>query len=312
MRAVWSFWSRPRNVKRGHAWLAERFHLFSWALSLQTARRHYPSTALVTDSEGARMLVDGLGLEFASVSTSLDALEGSDPSMWALGKLYAYRQQTEPFVHVDSDVYLWSPLPERIRTAPVFTQNPEPLNEDTFFYRPQLVENAMLSPPGGWVPAEWSWFLRSGIKLRGECCGIFGGCDLDFIRHYAEQAITLVEHPENRRRWLELPYRELDMISVEQYLLAACLEHHARTPGSRFTGVRVEHLFESVYHAYTPGSAVEAGYTHLIAGVKGEAPVMARLEARMARDYPAAYERCLRYARDHGLEPGAEPIGRAA
>lgn len=313
MRAVWSYWSRPREVARGHAWLAERFHLFSWVLSLETARRHHPRTALVTDTPGARMLVDGLGLEFGAVSTSLDALSRSDPWMWALGKLYAYREQTEPFVHVDSDVYLWKALPRRLRSAPVFTQNPEPLSEETFFYRPHFVEEWLLSRAGGWLPPEWSWFLRSGLAPRGDCCGIFGGCDVEFIRHYARQAVAMVEHPENRRTWVDVPHRELDMISVEQYLLAACVEHHARTPGARFAGVRMEHLFESVEHAYAPGQAEAVGYTHLIAGAKGEAAVMARLEKRMARDHPDAYERCLRYVHDHGLEREMEPgMERAA
>jgi hypothetical protein len=45
MRAVWSFWSKP-FVLRGHeVWLSEQHHLFSWALSVMTARRHYRTTA---------------------------------------------------------------------------------------------------------------------------------------------------------------------------------------------------------------------------------------------------------------------------
>lgn len=305
MRAVWSFWSRPRETARAHPWLAERFHLFSWVLSVETARRHHPVTALATDTPGARMLVDGLGLEFGEVTTSLDALAGSDPSMWSLGKLYTYAAQREPFVHVDADVYLWKPLPRRLRTAPVFTQNPEPISVESFYYRPRMVEDVLLSHDGGSVPEEWSWYLRSGLPPRGDCCGIFGGTDVEFIRYYARQAVGMVEHPVNRRAWLGIAHRELDVISVEQYLLAACVEHHARTPGSPFAKVRMEHLFSTLEGTYAPGRAEAAGYTHLIADTKRDPAVMARLEARIARDYPDAYERCLRYVRDAGLERAA-------
>jgi hypothetical protein len=75
-------------------------------LSWQTASQHYPNTCLITDSDGAKILVDQLGLQFASVSTVLDDLANEDPAWWSLGKLYAYSLQQEPFVHIDSDVYL--------------------------------------------------------------------------------------------------------------------------------------------------------------------------------------------------------------
>ena len=51
------------------------------------ARRHYPTTCLVTDDEGARLLIDGLRLPFARVSTALNALRDEDPEWWALGKI---------------------------------------------------------------------------------------------------------------------------------------------------------------------------------------------------------------------------------
>src|SRR5262249_42856235 len=109
-RAVWSYWSKPYEARRHEPWPSERHHLLSWVLSTMTARRHYGETTLCTDDAGARLLVDGIGLEFEHVSTALNALHVSNPDWWALGKLYAYRMQTEPFVHIDSDVFLWRPL----------------------------------------------------------------------------------------------------------------------------------------------------------------------------------------------------------
>jgi hypothetical protein len=79
---------------------------------------------LVTDDAGARMLVDGLGLQFTRVSTELNALAKHDPDWWNLGKIHAYHLQMEPFVHIDSDVFLWKRLPPRLEHADVFAQNP--------------------------------------------------------------------------------------------------------------------------------------------------------------------------------------------
>ena len=51
----------------------------------------------------------------------------------------------------------------------------------------------------GWLPPEWQWYRRSGRPMRGESCGIVGGNSTDFLRHYAERAIGLIEHPGNQR-----------------------------------------------------------------------------------------------------------------
>src|SRR6476646_849506 len=110
MRAVWSFWTKPFKEHHHDVWFSEKHHLLSWALSFETARKHYPETALITDEEGAELLVGHLGLEFEHVSTELSELRDADERWWVLGKLRAYCVQQEPFVHLDNDVFLWARL----------------------------------------------------------------------------------------------------------------------------------------------------------------------------------------------------------
>src|SRR5262245_5668599 len=125
MRTVWSFWSRPHYADSHRMWISEKHHLLAWVLSVETARQHYPDTVLYTDSDGARLLVDALSLPFRCVSTTLDALADRDVAWWNLGKLCAYRAQEEPFLHIDSDVFLWRPLPAETAAGAVIVQNPE-------------------------------------------------------------------------------------------------------------------------------------------------------------------------------------------
>ena len=294
MRAVWSLWSRPMEVYRHGSWTSEAHHLLAWALSFELARAHYPRTALVTDSAGARLLVDGLGLEFDEVSTELDALSERDPGWWALGKLYAYRAQDEPFVHLDSDVFLWNALPEDVSGADLFTQNPEPIEVGRSYYDPDAMDRALRTAGNGWwLPEEWRWFRRAGVPLRGDCCGIFGANRVDFVKHYASQAIRMVEDPANQRGWARLYPKDAYAVLYEQYLLSACHEYHARASGSPFGALRMGYLFDSLEHAMSPGPAEALGYTHLIAGAKADPALAERLIARVARDYPARYERCM-------------------
>jgi hypothetical protein len=135
-RAVWSFWSAPFEAYQHVVWTSPRHHLLSWVLSFELARQHYPETVLVTDDRGKAVLADALRLPFRTVDTSLNALAGRDPCWWALGKLYAYAAQSQPFIHIDSDVYLWRALPDEIIAAPIFAQNPECFKFGQGCYRP--------------------------------------------------------------------------------------------------------------------------------------------------------------------------------
>src|SRR5471032_2830482 len=121
MRAVWSFWSKPFLAFKGRVWLEPLHHLLAWGLSVRLASKHYPDTMLVTDQAGAELLVERLGLRFTHVRTDLEQLRHADVGWWALGKLFAYSVQDRPFVHLDTDVFLWKQLPARLEGAAVFS-----------------------------------------------------------------------------------------------------------------------------------------------------------------------------------------------
>lgn len=293
MKAVWSFWSTPFRAHHHHVWASETHHRLAWVLSVMTARQHYPVTELHTDDAGARMLVDGLGLPFDRVVTSLNALRRHDPGWWALGKLYAYRAQHEPFVHLDNDVFLWRPLPEHVVSAPVLAQNPEPFTPGSSYYEPQVFEAALSGLDHAWLPEEWRWYRASGWPQRGDCCGVFGGRRDDFIRHYAAQAIRLIEHPQNQPGWARLADKIGHNILFEQYLLGACIDYHRSRADSPYRDIDVAYVFGSLDEAFDPTPAARLGYTHLIADAKRNPELAARLEARVASDHPEYYERCI-------------------
>lgn len=292
MKAVWSFWSKPYHTSRRSVWLSETHHLLAWVLSLETARQHFAETALVTDRLGAHLLIDELGLKFDQVSTDLDALEHHDPLWWALGKLYTYRAQTQPFVHLDSDVFLWKPLPQRLTSAPLCAQNPEYFAVGASYYQPAMVE-ATIHCVNGWLPEVWRWQRSIGILQTAVCCGIFGGHAIDFIHDYADLAIQLVEHPTNQLAWSLLSPSTERNILVEQYLLGCWIEFHRSLSSSRYKAIDIEYLFSSLDTAFTPEQAERAGYTHLIANAKRNSTIGHHLEKRVKQDYSNYFNRAV-------------------
>jgi hypothetical protein len=296
MRAVWSFWNKPFRAYMGRIWREPRHHLLAWGLSLRLAREHYPETMLVTDAEGKALLVDRLGLEFAEVSTELDRLRTADPGWWALGKLVAYSMQDRPFVHLDTDVFLWRPLPAWLTAAPVFAQSPEdypPLHESC---GPGDVERTF-AEHGLALPDEWEWARSlSSTTFREVNCGILGGARTDFLRHYASLAIDLVTNPKFAAAWAAFPEKAGYNALIEQFLLAACLDFHRLAPDSPFRGIGIRYLFPSHPRAFDPQAAAQVGYTHLLGDAKTHPDIAARLERRMTELDPAFARHCQRVA----------------
>lgn len=296
MRAVWSFWSKPFQAYKGRIWREPQHHLLAWGLSLRLARGHFGETLLVTDTAGKSLLVDQLGLQFDHVSTELDRLRDSDPGWWALGKLVAYSLQDRPFVHLDTDVFLWKALPAALTAAPVFAQCPEVHSLDHAWCGPRhiewLFEKHHLS-----LPVEWQWASsRNTVSFREENCGILGANRVDFIRHFARTAIRLVSDPAHRALWADLPEKSGFNMLLEQFLLAACLDYHRIDPNSPFRGIHIRHLFSSWPDAYNPEFSARAGYTHLLGDAKTHPAVTARLERRVAELDPAFVSHCRRVA----------------
>ncbi len=286
MRAVWSYWSKPHDAGRALGWATERARLCAWTLSVETARRHYPTTVLYTDDAGAQLLVDALALPFDEVHLTLNALKSYAPEWWAVGKILTYLQQEAPFVHVDGDVFLWKALPERLTAASVLAQNPEYFTPGHSWYYPQKFD--LLAQFGGWVPEEIQWYRANHETQRAFCCGIFGGNRLDFIHYYAGRALDLLLHPTNRRLWAFLGG---DNILVEQYLLSACLAYQRHEPTSPYHEVDLRCLFPTDADAFREENYTRAGYTHLIGGAKRNLQLCRRLEARVRQAYPATYAR---------------------
>jgi hypothetical protein len=296
MRAVWTFWSKPYDAGRGRGWSQPRHHLQAWGLSLRLARQHFPETVLITDTPGKALLVNKLGLEFTEVSTALDRLRDADPGWWALGKLMAYSLQNQPFVHLDTDVFLWRALPAALISAPVFAQCPEGHSLEHMGCPLRAIEDA-LRRHGQSLPVEWEWASsRSTTWFRQENCGILGSNRPDFVRHYAQTALRLILDPSYRAVWSELPQKhEFNMI-LEQFLLGACVDFHRIDPASAFRGISMRYLFSTWAEAYNPASAARVGYTHLIGDAKADPGVTARLDRRVATLDPAFHRVCDRVA----------------
>jgi len=301
-RAVWSFWTRPYQDASGPRWGSHEAHLLSWALSFLTARAHYSRTVLITDTDGADLLCDRLGLEFGEVSVALDGLHSQSSSWWVAGKLTTYAMQQEPFLHIDADVFLWRPLPERLQSATLMAQHPEDFTagDPASYYHPELVD-ALIEQHRGWLPPCWRLASVGAARRRAVCCGILGGSDVAFLNGYAREALLTLKHPRNQEAWRQLPQPEAHNVLFEQYLLWAHLSHTRTVQGSPLP--EFEYLFPSLEAAFTPSYAAKAGFTHLMGSAKHKTKILDRLRRRVTEISPRYADRARRISAALGDPP---------
>lgn len=187
MRIVQTFWTGGRSPKEhSFGWLHPEYNLMSWALSCLSLREHYDKVVLYTDKEGYKVLIEELQLPYTEVHVEYDE-HLCLPQHWAYSKIKTYSLQTEPFLHIDGDIYLPKPLPESVMDAPLVAQNRE---IGTGYYRRMM--DRILSYPEIILPK----YILEGLRdnsIASYNMGIFGGNDIVFVQDYCRKVFKFMQ-----------------------------------------------------------------------------------------------------------------------
>ncbi len=105
--------------------------------------------------------------------------------LWALAKIKAYSKQSEPFIHIDGDVFIYSKFEERLHNSQLVAQNPE---KATIYYQSKFsdVKNHLTYLPG-FIDIE---FTNNPICSFN--AGIIGGNDVEFFKKYSCEVFDFV------------------------------------------------------------------------------------------------------------------------
>lgn len=291
MRIIQSFWSLPVKESRQQTinnrlaggWLRPEFHLLSWAYSCLRLRSVYDSVELITDNAGKALLIDALQLPYTGMDIELENIYRHHPDLWALGKVYAIKKQTQPFIHVDGDVFIWKRFPERIEYAPLVAQNKEC---NFSFYR--LVFQQLLELEC-YIPAVITDHYKQGNGITAYNAGIIGGHDLSFIGRYTTEIIRFVEL--NNKHLEELPAGQLNAF-FEQYLYY-CLAEKEQVRVECYTDITDKSLINKKFKGLYEFTGAPSGecYIHLFGeDAKKNEAICTELDARMKREYPYYYD----------------------
>ena len=239
MKFYMSYWSRGYRQNNK----ISKYTLDLHKLSVFLVKKHYGECHLITDSICKDQFKD---IGFSSITTELDCISDVKTHNWALGKLFSYKilsEQNIEFAHIDYDVFLWKPFPQRIINSEVFVQSIEQNSYITY--------NLDIFDKYSAHRHNIKTISKNDISYN---MGIFGGKNLKFINDYANSAIQLTFDNVDCFKQMAI-YSGFNVACLcEQYYLKVMSDKYNISP---------ECLLTSFDEAIIEHQANMLGYTHL-------------------------------------------------
>lgn len=188
MKIIQSCWFNDVTKLDG-GWLSTKYHLMSWCLSSISYKRFYPELSLITDFLGKEILIDQLGLPYNNYSIEHEYSKPIIQNLWVLRKIHAYSIQTEPFIHVDGDTYLFKPFDDNLINSPLIAQNLE-------FDHPYYVKGYdEIKKYCHYIPSYLNQKLDG--KISAVNAGILGGNEFLFFQLFKKEVDNFLNKNEN-------------------------------------------------------------------------------------------------------------------
>ena len=285
MKFIHSFWSKPifdlahqNNWNFRHNAGFPNVFLFycSWIYSCLSIQRYYPNLHLVTDDYGIGIFKEALGLPYVSFSSALNDLKEYPEGAWALGKLYTYQIQTEPFCHIDGDVFLFGPVLDKILDAAVFCQSFDHNMAQYSEIHPHVHKNFRK------VPDEFN--LQESTTLKLINAGVIGGNDLDVFQLYTAKAFELVDN--NKDKIVDINGGIFNLY-YEQFLLSNIISRNNLDVATIYDEADDNHIDFAAFHNLPNTNQ----YVHLISHLKMSTAYMEQVVVRLQLEFPHYYDR---------------------
>ena len=130
MNIIMSLWTKPCLEGKSHGYNNKEEMIESLVVSANVVKRHYDEIHFYTDNLGMKWIEPYLKyLPFTKIVVCMDDMNWLDDKYWSLAKMYVYKLQKEPFIHIDNDVFLWDEFPKELFENDFFFQEIELFNE---------------------------------------------------------------------------------------------------------------------------------------------------------------------------------------
>ncbi len=270
MRLISSYDATPIENNRWNNGNRFQETVYMTALSLLYASKHYPVTFYTTNKMAK--LLSHLPIEIKIFKRKFDY--GNEDS-WVESKFYALAEQSIPFVHIDTDVFLYKDVFSKIGNYEVLTERKETAADFQPFYIKQIDFFSEQI-----VDKNTIWNRNLNYSLN---CGTLGFNDLsikdEFVTNYLKLKYSFNKKEQVYRNFCG--NRHEPCIIMEQYNLLGVLDHFK---------TEINTVLKESDRRKQSEEAIEIGYTHLSGNVKYAPNIVERIHKRFKNEFPKEYD----------------------
>lgn len=296
MKIVHSYYTKPWKHSKAFAasntfgWLTRDYHYFSWTLTSLQYLKHFGNIHLVTDKAGKELLIDTLKLPYSSVSLDLEYFEPFHPDLWIHSKLYVYSMQTEPFLHVDGDAFIWKRFDEAVMRAPFIACNREAIPEAKKFYQEAWKE---VLANFSYIPPIFNEAKKDSHNIVAYNAGVIGANDIGSFSEYVRQSLDIFQQ-NIKTIPLFIDIGRLGCF-VEQHLLHAFSKEHDVAIKTVLPGdMLIDQSTDCIYNSVRNYSLL-----HPISLYKKHPAVCELIECTLRQEFPESYYRVRQLIHQH-------------
>lgn len=194
--------------------------------------------------------------------------------------------QTEPFIHVDGDIYLPQPLPKRLLGATLLAQNKE---IGTHYYK-RMLKDIVTSLRMPMFMKE----LKTVDSFESCNMGIFGGHNIAFIQEYCQEVFNFICQNNLNDNKSQNSYIDCNVF-FEQVLFAMLAKARNENIESLFVSPVADNGY-TIKDFCDLGSYESSKFFHLLGGHKRNRMVCNMLRRVFAKHYPDTLKRILQEA----------------
>lgn len=277
LKAVYTFWSKP--LLEGHSRLTRKRDFFLFFIySVLWSRKWFKYIEINTDNFGENIF-SKFNLSDVKINNHLDVLNDLDSFMfWAYPKLYSLSKQSEPFVHLDGDVFLLRKLKDDLFNSETAFQCLEDYNYHNV-YTPLLEKNKELRKD---IVPYWKPDL--GYALN---CGVMHFLDPKLFKRFHENCYnsfikTDQEYIAKFKNFINQTSRNFlsYCLLFEQYYLASFLDSNKISSNLIFSSEDIQIELN--------GELAMQGYIHLIED-KNNPEILKNIDKRFSIEFPEEY-----------------------
>lgn len=255
-------------------------HWLSVAYSCLQLRKYHPDQSLIL--YGNESVIDLFINHFQLPYTDYVELKetcGVKSKLYAWPKIETYSKQTEPFIHIDNDVFIWEPLPERLFSANLIAQHKE---LDSGFYMRifrHIQEHNIKLP-------DFVDDCIDSTHVQAYNAGLFGGQDLDFFSKYLKEIKRFISDNEDQIN--TMPEHFLMNVVYEQWIFAGMVKKLHLEVETYYKDVVVDFkmpVSETMAAIQSPYSK----YLHLMNHKRNKACNL-MIQRNMYKEYPDYYK----------------------